>query len=56
MQFNDKTRKVIFVVIYTMITAILIINAVKYNILIDILYSIIFTLIYIRTIYTMIFN
>lgn len=56
MQFNDKTRKVIFVVIYTMIATMLIINAVKFKILIDILYTIGFMLIYIRTLYTIIFN
>ena len=51
MIISDKLRKKLFLTIYTVITAVLIINTIKSEQLVDIVYTFIFVCIYLRYIY-----
>lgn len=51
MIINDRLRKRLFLVMYSLVTALLIVNAIRFKILIDTIYTIIFVCIYIRYVY-----
>lgn len=51
MIISDKLRKKLFLTLYTVVTALLIINTIRFKLLIDAVYTIIFVCIYLRYIY-----
>lgn len=56
MKFNEKTRKVLFVIFYTLITILLILNAIKSRLLVDMVYSLIFIILYLKYLYKLAIN
>lgn len=56
MIFKNNVRKMLFLVVYTLIVTMLIINTVKHKLVIDMVYTIIFTSVYIRYLYKNVLN
>lgn len=56
MKIKTNTKNILFLTIYTIITTMLIINTVRYKLIVDIVYTAIFIVIYLRYLYTNIFN
>lgn len=56
MKLKSNKNSIIFLAIYTLITTMLIINTIKYKLVVDAIYTIIFITIYIRYLYINIFN
>lgn len=51
MIISDKLRKKLFLILYTVVSALLIVNAIRLKLLIDVIYTIIFVCIYLRYVY-----
>lgn len=51
MEFSDKTKKVVFIIFYTFITILLVINSIRSKLIIDISYTTIFVCIYFKYLY-----
>ena len=51
MKISDKLRKRLFLTLYTVVTALLIINTIRFKILVDAIYTVIFVCIYLRYVY-----
>lgn len=56
MEFNEKTRKVLFVIFYTFITILLVLNTIKSRLLVDMVYSLIFIILYLKYLYKLAIN
>lgn len=56
MKFKISKKNMLFLTIYTIITTMLIINTVRYKLLVDIIYTAIFIGIYFRYLYINIFS
>lgn len=51
MIISDELRNKLFLTIYTVVTVLLIINTIRFKLLIDIIYTVIFVCIYLRYVY-----
>ncbi len=56
MKLNTKKKQIIFIILYTIITIVLILNAFSSKLLIDILYTLLFLGIYLKYLYRSIYN
>ena len=56
MIFKNNIRRMLFLVVYTLVVAVLIINTVKHKLVIDLIYTIIFTFVYVRYLYKIFAN
>lgn len=56
MIFKNNMKRMLFLAVYTLVVAVLIINTVKHKLVIDLIYTIIFTSVYIRYLYKTIVN
>lgn len=56
MKMKINKKDILFLTIYTLIATMLIINTVRYKLIVDIIYTIIFMAIYLRYLYINIFD
>lgn len=56
MRLKVSKKDMLFLTIYTLIATMLIINTIRYKLVVDIIYTIIFMVIYFRYLYVNIFN
>lgn len=56
MKIKTNKKDLLFLTIYTLIATMLIINTIRYKLMVDIIYTIIFMAIYFRYLYVNIFN
>lgn len=56
MKLKINTKNMLFLTIYTLITTMLIINTIRYKLIVDMIYTVIFIGIYLRYLYINIFS
>lgn len=56
MRLKVNKKDILFLTIYTLISTMLIINTIRYKLVVDVIYTVIFMFIYFRYLYVNIFN
>lgn len=56
MEFNEKTRKVVFIILYTIITILLVLNTIRSKLIVDIVYSLIFLFLYLKYLFRLVID
>lgn len=51
MEFDDRSKRIVFIIFYTMLTTLLVLNAINSKVLVDIFYTVIFVCIYLKYIF-----
>lgn len=56
MGFNDETKRMFFIMFYTIVTTLLVLNTINSKLLVDMFYTAIFVCIYLKYLYVTVSN